>query len=385
MTNKEILNKLLLSDAYYSSSDLRFNKELGILLNSSELKSFISYKELENDFKEKIELPLVSWNSKKIFWYQSNELMTKLGEFLDYFIDDYKKNNSSYVQRNIKEVVLGVILSELEGTLKIEGVNTTRKQIEAIINNHDSSSENAKIINNMKNGLDYIFNTDSINKNTLKKLYEILSDGCLNEEDILGDSYYRNDMVYISEFNGCPVDKIDECMESLFKYINDNLNSDDPIKRLMVPFIAHYYLVYIHPYFDYNGRTARMVQLWIFILQKSLPILYLSEAINDTKNDYYKALTESRNNQNDISYFLIYMFKIMNNYSIIHKNIEVIKERIESLGETITTNDIQYIKRIIINKNLKWFNQKKFIEFEGLSITKQGALKILNRFENIFL
>ena len=39
------------------------------------------------------------------------------------------------------------------------------------------------------------------------------------------------------------------------------------------------------------------------------------------------------------------------------------------------------MKRIIINKNIKWFNYKKFIEFEGLDITKQGALKILNKFE----
>ena len=43
-------------------------------------------------------------------------------------------------------------------------------------------------------------------------------------------------------------------------------------------------------------------------------------------------------------------------------------------------DELHYLKKIIINKNIKWFNYKKFIEFEAIDITKQGALKILNKF-----
>ena len=67
-------------------------------------------------------------------------------------------------------------------------------------------------------------------------------------------------------------------------------------------------------------------------------------------------------------------------YSLIHKNVEAIKNDIESSGESISDNELHYLKKIIVNKNIGWFNCKKFIDFEALDITKQGALKILNKF-----
>jgi Fic family protein len=171
-------------------------------------------------------------------------------------------------------------------------------------------------------------------------------------------------------------------MDSLFKYINDNLYTKDSYIKLLLPFIAHYYLIYIHPYFDYNGRTARMVQLWIFMLTNNMDSLYLSEAINDNKSNYYKAIENTRNSRNDLTYFITYLINLINVYKVVDKNINEIKNEIESNGESISLNELHYLKRIIINKNIKWFNYKKFNEFEGLDITKQGSLKILNKFEN---
>ena len=187
-------------------------------------------------------------------------------------------------------------------------------------------------------------------------------------------------MVYVSNYTGCPVDKIDECMDSLFKFINDNLDTKDPYLRLVLPFIAHYYLLYIHPYFDYNGRCARMVQIWIFMLTNNMASLYLSEAINDNKNKYYEAIENTRNSRNDLTYFITYLIDLINTYSVVQMNLDEIKKEIEADGESISLNELHYLKRIIINKNIKWFNYKKFIEFESVDITKQGALKILNKF-----
>ena len=371
MDYKEILLKSLSSEKYYTNTDLRMNRNYNIMLSSKELDEFIRFKELY-DSNEKIETSLVSWNSDKIFLYKSKELVSKINEYFEFFKNDNTIDS---------ETLLSIICSELEGTLQIEGVNTTRKQIEEVIRKNNPQNQNDKIIINMLNGFNYIRETNEFNKETLKELYSILSNGCLSEEDEIGSNYYRNDMVYISNYNGCPVDKINECMDSLFEYINNNIDNKDPYIKLLLPFIAHYYILYIHPYFDYNGRTARMVQIWIFMLTNNMTTLYLSEAINDNKNDYYKSIENTRNSRNDLTYFITYLLDLNNLYSVVLKNIDEIKDKIENDGESISLNELHYLKRIIINKNIKWFNYKKFIDLLSLDITKQGALKILNKFE----
>lgn len=374
MDYKQLLTKSIDDDKYYTNTDLRMNKNYNFMLSSNELSEFIRFKEEYNSIN-KIETSLLSWNSNKIFLYKSKELLSKINDYFEFF-----KDVNTYDDVN-PEVYLGIICSELEGTLKIEGVNTTRKQIEQIIKTNKPQSQNDKIIINMVNGLNYIKNTKEFNKDSLKELYTILSDGCLDKNDEIGNNYYRNDMVYISNYEGCPVDKIEKCMDTFFDFINNNLDNKDPIIKLLLPFIAHYYIIYVHPYFDFNGRTARMVQIWIFMLTNNSTSLFLSEAINDNKNYYYKAIENTRNSRNDLTYFITYLFDLINTYSIVSKNIDEIKNEIEKEGESISANELHYLKRIIINKNIKWFNYKKFIEFEGLDITKQGALKILNKFE----
>lgn len=372
MDYKELLFKSLSSDKYYTNMDLRMNKNININLSSIELDEYNRFKE-NYSCTDKIETSLLAWNSQKIFLYKSKELLSMINDYYDFFKDENDDID--------KEVLIGIICSELEGTLQIEGVNTTRKQIEQIIKDNNPKDKNEKIIVNMLNGLSYVKSTKEFNKESLKELYNLLSEGCLDKEDEINNNYYRNDMVYISNYTGCPVDKIEQCMESLFVFVNNNLNTKDPILKLLLPFIAHYYIIYIHPYFDYNGRTARMVQIWIFMLTNNMTSLYLSEAINDNKNGYYKAIENTRNSRNDLTYFITYLIDLINHYSVVSKNLDEIKKEIENEGEYISVNELHYLKRIIINKNIKWFNYKKFIEFEGLDITKQGALKILNKFE----
>lgn len=375
MDYKELLVKALESEKYYTNTDLRLNRKYNILLSHRELDDYLRFKE-DYIIDNKIETSLLSWNSNKIFLYKSRELSSKIYDYYEFLKAEDISDSINH------EVLIGIICSELEGTLQIEGVNTTRKQIEKIIKENNPKSLNDKIIINMLNGFNYISSTKEFNKETLKNLYIKLSDGCLNKDDEIGDAYYRNDVIYVSDYTGCPVDSIDSCMESLFKYINDNLDTKDSYLKLLLPFIAHYYLLYIHPYFDYNGRTARMVQIWIFMLTNNIPAFYLSEAINDNKNEYYKAIENTRNSRNDLTYFITYLMDLINLYSIIEKNLDDIKTGIENEGDSITINELHYLKRIIVNKNIKWFNYKKFLEFEGLDITKQGALKILNKFEN---
>ena len=77
-----------------------------------------------------------------------------------------------------------------------------------------------------------------------------------------------------------------ECMSDLEKYINA-LDDTDPLVRAG---LIHYQFESIHPFYDGNGRTGRILNILYLVLNGLLdsPILYLSNYINSNKNEYYR-------------------------------------------------------------------------------------------------
>lgn len=92
---------------------------------------------------------------------------------------------------------------------------------------------------------------------------------------------------------------IESYMANLERYINDNELSDlDPLIKMS---IIHHQFESIHPFYDGNGRTGRIVLILYLVLSDllDLPILYLSRYITHNKGEYYKLMQEIRNHNGD--------------------------------------------------------------------------------------
>jgi len=87
-------------------------------------------------------------------------------------------------------------------------------------------------------------------------------------------------------------DEIRELMTDLEKYMNME-NGIDPLIKLAV---IHYQFESIHPFYDGNGRTGRIINILYLILNDLIdsPILYLSKYIIENKNKYYDLLQKVR-------------------------------------------------------------------------------------------
>ena len=83
-------------------------------------------------------------------------------------------------------------------------------------------------------------------------------------------------------------------MKNLEAFINDDTLMDaDPLVKMA---IIHHQFESIHPFYDGNGRTGRIINI-LYLVQKGLlhlPVLYLSRYIIKHKNDYYRLLQEVR-------------------------------------------------------------------------------------------
>jgi Fic family protein len=99
---------------------------------------------------------------------------------------------------------------------------------------------------------------------------------------------------------------IQELMDNLERYINDpQIDDYDPLVKMA---IIHYQFESIHPFYDGNGRTGRIINILYLILNELLdvPILYLSSYIIRTKKDYYRLLNEVRT-KGSMEEWILYM------------------------------------------------------------------------------
>lgn len=96
-------------------------------------------------------------------------------------------------------------------------------------------------------------------------------------------------------------DDIVKYMQNLELFINDEAVSDlDPLVKMA---IIHHQFESIHPFYDGNGRTGRIVNILYLVITGllDLPILYLSRYITHNKGEYYRLIQAIRDNDTDSS------------------------------------------------------------------------------------
>ncbi len=103
-------------------------------------------------------------------------------------------------------------------------------------------------------------------------------------------------------------DEIVRLMDNLERFINDDAFCDaDPLVKMAV---IHHQFESIHPFYDGNGRTGRIINI-LYLVAKGLldiPVLYLSRYIIRTKPEYYRLLQQTRET-GDWEPWILYMLK----------------------------------------------------------------------------
>lgn len=86
---------------------------------------------------------------------------------------------------------------------------------------------------------------------------------------------------------------IKSAMSDLEKFINSDDFDVDPLIRMA---LIHHQFETIHPFYDGNGRTGRILNVLYLVKERLLeiPVLYLSRYIVRTKTDYYSLLQAVR-------------------------------------------------------------------------------------------
>lgn len=386
MVDVQKLISWMMECSYLTPQDILYNTSYGFMLSPFQLRSFLNNRDLiiqkEEDTRF-VKLPLVDYSDHPLFFSKCEDLKNCYSTLVSLIEEGLAVSGDLVTSHFSSDVFKSRIYSEIEGTLSIEAVKTTRKRV------GDLSSGKLKpkfkddfIIRNMLDGTRYVLEKPEFSRENLHHLYLLLSEGQLEDDYLLHpEEHYRYDEVEVDGFQGCPHENIEKCMDSLFEYVDRTLKKGTAEEKFFLPHIAHYYLVYIHPYFDYNGRTARMVSFWLSLLADIKQPLIISEAIDQTKSDYYKALRDARNCHNDLTYFLLYLFSVSIDYYLCYKNIEIADQKLKDRGIVLTESERAYLKKILICAKGS-FIYSDFLKWTRSDMSKQSAFKILNAFES---
>ena len=225
----------------------------------------------------------------------------------------------SEAQKN--QLILSGISEEAIASSQIEGANTSRKVAkEMILSQRKPRSRDEQMIINNFQVMQRLMDWKDLNLSR-EMLLEIQQNITIRTlEDEKGSGRFRKD-----EDNIQVVDKLTGIVahtppdEKVFLRELDRLikfaNTDEPEEEFLHPVvkasILHFWLAYLHPFVDGNGRTARALFYW-YLLRKNywlFQYLSVSRAIKISRVQYDEAFLKAEYDDNDLTYFLVYKLK----------------------------------------------------------------------------
>lgn len=220
---------------------------------------------------------------------------------------------NSYIIKSLKD--------EIALTNEIEGVRSTRKEIEDAIDSikNDKSARFKGLVDKyfklISNEIVPLNNCEDI-----RTIYDALVLPEIEKENLPDGILFRKEPVQVvsatqkEKHRGImPESKIIESLDLCL----DFLKSDD-IDSLTKISAFHYLFGYIHPFYDGNGRTSRFISS--YLIKNELDVLLalkLSYTVKNNINKYYKAfdVCNDRKNKGDITFFVVTFLELLSQAS----------------------------------------------------------------------
>ncbi|MET3113253.1 Fic family protein [Pedobacter sp. CG_S7] len=207
----------------------------------------------------------------------------------------------AYTLPNPSILLNAVILKEALMSSEIENVITTHDRLYQALSATGSQIDHAtkevlRYREAMLAGFKMIMQKGFLNTNEVLAIQEILEENKAGLRRLPGTSLKN---AVTGEVIYTPPDDYDMII-ALMKNLEVYINETDVLSPLIKLAVQHYQFESIHPFYDGNGRTGRIINVLYLCLHGLLdsPVLYLSDYIIKHKLDYYRLLGEVKTKDN---------------------------------------------------------------------------------------
>ena len=197
-----------------------------------------------------------------------------------------------------------LVLQEALDSSAVENIVTTSDELyraELDIKGEISNAAAKEVLNYrqaMQVGFEMVRKKKLLTLNVVKQIQKELEHNNAGFRTVSGTKLKtsKGDVVYTPPQTG---EEVAKYMSNLEKYINtQELQDIDPLIKMA---IIHHQFESIHPFYDGNGRTGRIISILYLVMNDllDLPILYLSRYITHNKSEYYRLIQEIRDTASD--------------------------------------------------------------------------------------
>ena len=257
--------------------------------------------ELEKERRKRSqELPLLAQNGKP-FWFV---LIGGIEKQCD-AIAELARRDIAFTGPEFDALFQDAVVDEAVYSSVIEGAFTSREQaVDFIRQNKQPRNKSEQMVKNNYDALTYVLEhlEDEISEATILQITQIVTRSAA-EVQVTG---YRDGAVYVTGREGVvytppQADAVPEMMRSLVAFIQKS-----ELHPLLKACIAHFYFVYIHPFGDGNGRTARALS-YMMLLQSGYDFFRyfsISGIVAEERGKYYRSMRNVEDSDGDMTYFI---------------------------------------------------------------------------------
>lgn len=246
------------------------------------------------------ELPLKDENSSP-FWFVLNKTIEEQCDAIAAF-----SRRDHLLTGPVFDVMAEeAVLDEAVFSSIIEGAFTSRKEASVLIHgNKEPKSKSEQMVRNNYDALTYVLEhlEEPVTDKTIIQMARIIT---RNAAEVQVDGYRKN-QVYVNSQNG-PVytppkaAAVPDMMQQLIDFIQTS-----PLHPVLKACAAHFYFVYIHPFEDGNGRTARTLSFMMLIQSGYDFFRYfsISDIVAKEHGKYYRSMRNVEESGGDMTYFI---------------------------------------------------------------------------------
>lgn len=281
-----------------------------------------------------------------------------------------------------------LVLQEALDSSAVENIVTTSDELyraELDIKGEISNAAAKEVLNYrqaMQVGFEMVRKKKLLTLNVVKLIQKELEHNNAGFRTVPGTTLktLKGDVVYTPPQTG---EEVANYMSNLEKYINtQELQDIDPLIKMA---IIHHQFESIHPFYDGNGRTGRIISILYLVMNDllDLPILYLSRYITHNKSEYYRLIQEIRDaapdNFNVWEEWIVFMLKGVEETAIetirLVKSISALMAKYKSILKPLFGK--QYKHELINNLFFHPYTKIEFME-RDMAVQRKTAAKYLD-------